>query len=287
MKKTCLILIVLFGVLISGCEADKTEVNIDDVVLFSETLDREMQLKIYTPPGYEDGGDYPVLYFFPDYGGSVYTVIEQYGIAEKAQKMIEQGFIEPVIIVAVDIDRSFGINSADIFETVEIESGKVFERGMYEDYFVKEVIPYIDGKYNTVDEKGARYVGGYSMGGFAALHIAMRNPELFSKAGGHSPSLFIEGFPDETVTEFLYPTEEIRNERDPIRIAQDFEDKDMKIFLDVESGGSAGAKYLYGVLTEKGVDTEFHVMSLSHSRGSCYDNMEAYLLFYAGVEEDQ
>ena len=287
MKKRYLILFLAAAALFSGCKTEKTEANIDDIDFFSTVLNKEMKLKVYMPPGYEEGGDFPVLYFFPDYGGSVYTVMDQYGTAEKAEAMIEEGRIEPIIIVAVDIDRSFGANSAEEVETIETESGKVFERGMYEDYFVNEIIPYIDGNYNTIDEKSARYAGGYSMGGFAALHIAMRNPGLFSKAGGHSPSLFIESFPDETVTGFLYPNEEIRNERDPLRIAESFEDKDVKIFLDVESGGSSGVKYLYDILAERGMDAEFHVLSLSHSRGSCYENMEEYLLFYAGVETNQ
>ena len=287
MKKICLILILAASMLFCGCEKEENEPDIDDVDFSSVILDKEMKLKIYMPPGYEEGVFFPVLYFFPDGGGSVYTVMDGYGTAEKAEAMIEAGIIEPIIIVAVDIDRSFGVNSAETVETVETESGKVFERGMYEDYFVKEIIPYIDENYNTIDDKSARYAGGYSMGGFAALHIAMRNPEIFSKAGGHSPSLFIESFPDETVTEFLYPTDEIRQERDPLRIARDFDDKSLKIFIDVESGGSSGVKYLYDILKDRGMDAEFHVMSISHSRMSCYENMEAYLLFYAGKDQSQ
>ncbi len=267
-----------------SCSKVESEVQITDIDFASEILGKQMLLKVYTPQGYEDGERYPVLYFFPDYGGSVYTIMDQYDIAEKAEAMIEAGLIEPIIIVAVDVDRSFGINSAEKVETVETESGKLFDKGMYEDYFINEIVPYIDQNYNTISEKKARYVGGYSMGGFAALHIAMRNSDMFSKAGGHSPSLFIESFPDTTVTDFLYPTDDIRQERDPIKIAENFDDSALKIFLDVESGGSAGVKYLYDLLSGKGMSSEYHVMSLSHSRQSCNENMEDYLLFYAGTE---
>jgi enterochelin esterase-like enzyme len=245
-----------------------------------------MKIKVYLPPGYEDGEDFPVLYFFADYGGGAYTVMEQYGAAYTAEKMIEENKIEPLIIVAVGLDRSFGLNSSEQVQIVETTSGKVFHTGMYEDYFMLEIIPYIDNNYNTLQDKNSRYVGGYSMGGFAALHLALKYPEYFSKSGGHSPSIFIDEFPDKTVTDFLYPSEEIRDYRDPIRIVQNSQEEFPAFYLDVEMGGSSGVEYLYNEMIKKGIKAEYHVMGLSHSRETCNSNMEDYLMFYAGISEE-
>lgn len=96
----------------------------------------------------------------------------------------------------------------------------------------------------------------------------------------------INEFPDKTATDFLYPSENIRMERDPIYIARNRKIEGLKLFLDVEIGGSRGVKYLYEVAADNGVEAEYHVLSLSHSRSSCNENMEQYLLFYAGIQKD-
>lgn len=275
-------------ILLCSCslQSDKQRPDIEPIDFMSDILEKKMQLKVYTPKGYTKEQVYPVLYFFPDGGGSVSTVMEQYDIAGQAEQLIAEGRIKPLIIVAVDIDRSFGINSAEQVETIETTTGKIFEKGMYEDYFIKEIIPFIDARYPTESAKQGRFIGGYSMGGFAALHIALRNPELFAKAGGHSPSIFIDAFPDKTVSDFLYPSEQLRLERDPIHIVQQHKIFELQLFLDVELGGSAGVKYLYDTAVEQGIDATYHVLSFSHSRTSCYENMVQYLMFYAGTDAD-
>lgn len=285
--RRCLYIVMITAVIISllsGCK-NKEDIVLDgivDEVFYSTILKKEMQLKIYTPPGYRNDTAYPVLYFFHDYGGSVYTVMEEYGIAVKAEELISNNEIAPLIIVAVDIDRSFGINSSSIVEIVETESGMIFNTGMYMDFFIKEIVPHIDSSYSTIAKKDGRYIGGYSMGGFAALHIALKNPDLFSKVGGHSPSLVIERFKDITVTNFLYPDIETRKERDPIYLVQDGDYNGLQLFLDVEYGGSDGVEFLYNLAIDNGIKAEFRNLSMTHGRDSCRMNMNEYLLFYAG-----
>jgi enterochelin esterase-like enzyme len=282
-----IIYLIVFVFILSGCNLKKSDKqpHIDDIDFYSSILGKDMKIKVYTPKDYLEDNEYNVLYFLPDYGGSVYTVMEQYSIAEKADKLISESKIKPLIIVAVSIEKSFGINSSEKVESIETLSGKTFNKGMYEDYVCKEVIPLIDSKYHTIAEKEGRNIGGYSMGGFAALHISFRNLELFSKVGGHSPSIFIDDFPDKTVSDWLYPNDDIRKERDPILIAQNQKIEGLKVFLDVEIGGSLGVKYLYDVLKSSGIDAKFHELSLSHGRESCNENMDDYLVFYSGVSE--
>ena len=38
--------------------------------------------------------------------------------------------------------------------------------------------------------------------------------------GGHSPTLFLDSLPDASVSAFLYPDEEVRNQRDPLRLVK-------------------------------------------------------------------
>jgi S-formylglutathione hydrolase FrmB len=57
------------------------------------------------------------------------------------------------------------------------------------DYVVKDLVGHVDATYNTIAQRGARAIGGISMGGHGALQNALNNPEVFGVAGGHSPGL--------------------------------------------------------------------------------------------------
>jgi enterochelin esterase-like enzyme len=50
----------------------------------------------------------------------------------------------------------------------------------YMDMFIQEFIPYIDGTYRTLADREHRAVVGYSMGGFGAMVLPMKHPEMFS-----------------------------------------------------------------------------------------------------------
>lgn len=50
----------------------------------------------------------------------------------------------------------------------------------YEDYFFKELIPYIESNYRVRTDKGGRAIAGFSMGGGAATVYGVHHPEMFS-----------------------------------------------------------------------------------------------------------
>ena len=279
MKRLLLLLILI--VILPGCLNDDGS-NVDKISFHSELLDKEMIIQIYRPPGYTNDISYPVLYFIADYGGSSYTVMNEYAVPATADEMISGEKIFPLLIVGVNMDKSFGLNSSTDTGSYTTETDKKLNTGMYKSYFCDEVIPLIESSYNVINEKEGRYIGGYSMGGFAALYITFTEQELFSKVGGHSPSIFKDDFPDKTVSDWLYPDIETRFERDPILIAQNNEISGLEVFLDVESGGSEGVRYLYEILSDKGVKVEFYELGFSHDRMTCSENMDKYLSFYAG-----
>ncbi len=96
----------------------------------------------------------------------------------------------PGIIVCPDIENSYGVNSVDGPAKAEIvQDGNeniILNLGQYEDYIVKEMVPFIEANYSANKKKEERYIGGFSMGGFTALHLAFTYPEKFSKVGGHA-----------------------------------------------------------------------------------------------------
>lgn len=56
----------------------------------------------------------------------------------------------------------------------------------YESYLIKELIPYVDSVFPTQAERAGRAIGGLSMGGYGAVKLALKFPELFISANGHS-----------------------------------------------------------------------------------------------------
>jgi len=279
----CLLPAFILVYALAACDApEPDEERLIKYRFESAVLQKEMTLQVYLPKAYDGTQRFPVLYFLPDYGGSDYTVIDQYDAACKADRLTDEGLISPMILVAVRMNRSFGVNSADAVETVETSSGKSFEYGPYEDYFISEILPMIDENYQTVASAEGRFIGGYSMGGFAALHLAFRHPDLFSKAGGHSPSLFVGDFTDTTVSDWLYPDAQARAARDPILLAAETELTGLTVYLDTGETdvNVEGCLALQKVLQDGDIPCELHLFPGVHSRGYCYEYMDDYLLFY-------
>jgi len=52
--------------------------------------------------------------------------------------------------------------------------------GNWEDFIVRELVPYIDAHYRTLPQAASRGLAGHSMGGYGTLRIGMRHPEVFS-----------------------------------------------------------------------------------------------------------
>lgn len=254
------------------------------ITISSEALQKDMRVNVYLPKEYSENKKYPVLYLIHGYTGTEDTWFPGLQVETKADELIEKKELEPLIIVAPQIDNSYGINS----EKFSVESGippSHFTTGMYEDYLYKELIPYIDTNYSTISSKEGRYIGGLSMGGWVALHMAFEYTDMFSKVGGHSPAIFLDGYSGSAMA-FVYPTEEMRNERDPIRVAENKDLTSLKVYLDCGDNDSyqfyEGCEQLNKILKSKGVDSQYYLNTGAHDGAYWGANVEKYLKFYAG-----
>jgi putative tributyrin esterase len=59
----------------------------------------------------------------------------------------------------------------------------------FETYLTREVIPAIDQAYRTVRDRKGRLITGLSMGGFGAMYLSARHPDLYGAAGSMSGAL--------------------------------------------------------------------------------------------------
>jgi len=60
--------------------------------------------------------------------------------------------------------------------------------GKYEGHIL-ETVRFIDRTFRTVDAPGGRGIGGLSMGGFGAMKLGLKYPELFGSVAAHSSAL--------------------------------------------------------------------------------------------------
>ena len=142
--------------------------EIETVSIESTRIHRTVKLNVLLPDGYRDdeAKRYPVVYLLHGYGGD-YSEWQRVGVVEEAAGL-------PVIVAMPEGNQSFWVN----------HHGK--EKARWEDYLVEEVIPYVDSHYRTRAAREYRGVSGLSMGGYGAVILGARHPELFSSIASHS-----------------------------------------------------------------------------------------------------
>ncbi|MFI5623329.1 alpha/beta hydrolase [Nocardioides sp. NPDC051685] len=70
---------------------------------------------------------------------------------------------------------------------------------MYETFVTKQLVPLIDANFNALANREGRAVFGGSMGGYGALMLAARHPDLFSSASSLSGAVDTNWVPGATV----------------------------------------------------------------------------------------
>lgn len=254
--------------------------RIEKVIIQSKSLNKEMSMLVYLPCGYDEGETFSTLYFMHGRSGNE-NFITNIDLNVVSDRLIEANRIRPMIIVCPNMDNSRGINSSLDCKEVLDPRNRTINIGMYEDYFINEVIPEIDKRYKTIKNRDDRYIGGASAGGYIALHNAFRHPNLFSKIGGHMPAVELQ-LEDEDNAYFQHEGD--WEKYDPITIAKEMTCADFKVYLDAgdkdEGGFYAGCSILNNILKEKGIESQNHVFEGQHNVEYIKSNIEKYMLFY-------
>jgi S-formylglutathione hydrolase FrmB len=112
-----------------------------------------------------EGRDVPVLYLLHGFGGSRTTWLTGTRLSEHLAGL-------ELLVVLPESGRRWFINDHRGFR--------------YEDYLVDELIPFVDDRYAVHLRQGVRGIGGFSMGGAAALMQALRHPGLFDLVLSHA-----------------------------------------------------------------------------------------------------
>ena len=145
---------------------------------FSKPLKRLRRLRVYTPPGYEGGGNsrFPVLYLMHGTGDTEATWTE-FGRAHFIEdNLLARSKSRPMIIVMPD-------GHADLTDEEGIGPRNLEKM---ESDLLQAVMPLVDRMYRTVPDADHRAICGLSMGGFQSMFIGLRHLDSFAWVCGMS-----------------------------------------------------------------------------------------------------
>ncbi len=209
---------------------------------------------------------FPILYFLHGLGDNEQFLVHS-GVWNAVEDLGDRHELRDFLIATPDGGTDFYINSKD---------GK----NRYEDFLIQEFFPFIEKRYRATPGRGNRAIDGVSMGGYGALHLAFRHPQLFSSVSAHSAAL-IDKLPSFAAGAQPSPRTRIFGgvfgnpldpafweQNSPLTQARTAKLAGLKIYFDCgdqdDYGFEAGASALDKILTARHIAHEFHLYPGRH-----------------------
>jgi S-formylglutathione hydrolase len=143
----------------------------------------EQSAAVYLPPSYDasPARRFPTLYLLHGFMGNnkAWTRGGYQGMSLQPlmDEMIKAGKIREMIVVAP--------NGWNAYRGAFYTNSSV--TGNWEDYIFRDLVQNIDANYRTIRKPESRGIAGHSMGGYGAVTLAMKHPDVFSAVYALSP----------------------------------------------------------------------------------------------------
>ncbi len=142
-----------------------------DVTFHSSALSRDMPYRVFLPLHINPNVRLPVVYLLHGGNGG----FRDWSNDSQVSNFAARG----VILVMPEGAFSYYMNAAEKAED------------KYEDYTFTDLVSDVEARFPAATTRDKRAIVGISMGGFAAIKIALTRPELFGFVGALSPSIDI------------------------------------------------------------------------------------------------
>jgi putative tributyrin esterase len=173
-------LLVLFPVLLAAaCRESKpigpdhprltAHVVLRDVMFHSTALNGEMPYRVVLPAIFTPGQKLQVVYLLHGAGGGFRDWTNYSDVAHFAESGL--------LLVMPEGESSYYTNSVEQ------------PQDRFEDYIVNDLISDVDQRFSVMADRKNRAIVGVSMGGFGAVKLALRHPDLFAFVGGISSAI--------------------------------------------------------------------------------------------------
>ncbi|MCB0572117.1 MAG: esterase family protein [Phaeodactylibacter sp.] len=151
----------------------------DTVSVYSAAMGKNLPAIVVLPEHYGQAATpYPTVYLLHGAGGDYTNWLT---LAPAIQQLADT---YQVIIVCPD-----GGNTSWYFDS------PVDPAMRFETFIAEELVPWVDGHYQTIQRRSRRAITGLSMGGHGAFYLALRHPGIWGAAGSMSGGLDIRPFP--------------------------------------------------------------------------------------------
>lgn len=158
-----------------------TGIIVETVELPSEALQRTITINFYGPAN--NPGDSPLGLLLLNDGQD----IEAMGFDKMIAYLLQTETITPLLCVGIHCGeerlQEYGMISSPDFK------GRGAKAGLYRQFILEELLPFIYERYNNIVFNETA-IAGFSLGGLSALDLAWNQPDLFSKVGVFSGSLW-------------------------------------------------------------------------------------------------
>src|SRR5262249_46721002 len=132
---------------------------------------------VLEPPSYgsDQSRKYPALYFLHDFYGDN-LALASHGVGEELLARMRDGRLQEFLVVAPSGPGSWFADSRD-------------GRWRYEQFVIRDLVSEIESRYRVLRRAASRGITGISMGGYAAVRIALKHPELYGSVSALSGAL--------------------------------------------------------------------------------------------------
>lgn len=215
---------------------------------FSEVEQKTRRCFVYTPAEYEKNPTkhYPVLYLQHGMGENETGWSKQGKMSYILDNQINKGKCVPMIVV-----MDYG-NCGYIHGTKKGESQKEFG-ALFTPILIKDIIPYIDGTFRTLQDRDNQAMAGLSWGGHQTFETTLNNLDKFSHIGVFSGALF-----------FLKDND-IKKAYNGVFANPDlFNDRVHTLFIGMGSEEGMGSKQISETLTYNGINNIYYESEGTH-----------------------
>lgn len=267
-------LIILFGALL---HSPLTFASPSCFTAYSPWLQKDYRTCLsFTRPERAGEAGQPVVYFLHGIQGDAGSWVGS-GYEAALEQWRSVAELPPITFVSMDTAGMSFFSDA---------RGEPQGREAYETWLLNEFIPLIEKRFNVCSVPECRGIAGPSMGGYGALKIALRHPELFNMAAANSPALSPFGVYEPTsrwqqyfsrhpigplkglallhVVRRIFPTQELADQNDPAYLVERMSAKDLtllpKLYFDMgdqdDYGFQEGYDRLLKLLNARGLNAQ-------------------------------
>jgi len=153
--------------------------TVEKVVVHGKSLEGNLEgdspdraATVYLPPTYasDQSRRFPVIYLLHGYGGQEDTFTERLASLQQSSDTLAagQGFSSAIVVTP----SAYSLHKGSMYSSSPTT-------GDWERFIAEDLVAYMDSHYRTLADRMSRGLAGHSMGGYGALRIGMKRPDVF------------------------------------------------------------------------------------------------------------